>query len=251
MRLEVRSRAAARLRGGGHRGDEVALDAEGREEGVQVARQAERHRLGKLRRALGVERGVEVQHEDSSGVFRKDDFLRRAPADAQQRADEARQRHLLAHLPLERPEVRPGGQSLVHELREDVLRHVLLRYFGKRVEAKLQNLLRAAHLSGHRVVQRLLEHLDGQVRFATVPSAVHLVHLAVRAVMWVVLHQTNLRPHRNDRRGVVTQPSAARLDVVNKRLVQRAQELEHSFLAPRRRRQRGLHQESALGAVHA
>ena len=80
----------------------------------------------KLRGALRVERGVEVQHEDASRCFSRRRFLRRAPADAQQRADEARQRHLLAHLPLERPEVRPGGQRLVHELREDVLRHVLL-----------------------------------------------------------------------------------------------------------------------------
>ena len=214
LRLDVGARRGHRLSRRGHRRDEVAPHAERGEEGVEVAGQAEGHGLDKLGDSLAVERGVKVQHEHPSGVLGEHDLLRGPPAEAQERGDEARQRVLVRELPLERPQVRPGGQRLVHVVREDVLGDVILRDVAKRLQSKVQDSLRTRHLTRHRVVERLLEQRYGQIRLASVPSAIDLVHLAVRAVRGVVFHEPHLRPHWYDGWGVVRETPTPRLHVV-------------------------------------
>ncbi len=73
----------AHLGGGGHGGDKDTLDAERREEGVQVARKAEGHRLAALQHAALVVDRVEVDLECLARCPRKQNLVRRAAPDQQ------------------------------------------------------------------------------------------------------------------------------------------------------------------------
>ena len=168
---------------------------------------------------------MEVQHEHASGVLREHDLLRRPPSEAEERGDEARERVLVRELPLERPQVRTGWKRLVHVVREDVFRDVVLRDVAEGFQSKVQHSLRAGHLAGDGVVECLFEQRDGQVSLAAVPRAVNLVNLPVGAVRGVVLHETHLRPHGNDGGGVIGQTPSPGLHVVRQRRVEGPEQL--------------------------
>mmetsp|Transcript_47207 Transcript_47207/g.90104 ORF Transcript_47207/g.90104 Transcript_47207/m.90104 type:complete len:265 (-) Transcript_47207:2804-3598(-) len=236
------------LRCGSHTSHEGALDSKGREEALQVASEPEWHRLWRLEVALSVVHGVKVHLQYLAAVLGEKDLLRLAAADVEDGGGERGEGHLRKELFLEHPQVL-RRQDLDHEVLEDGVYHVVA---GDDVavgaQAEIPHLL-GRHVAQERLVERLLEKIDGHIRLAPVASMVHIVSFPVGAVRSLFLQQPNLRPHGQHHRGVEEQVPAAGLHVLEKQPVEVAHELDHALVGARGGRETGLHQVELLLAV--